>query len=291
MEKKSMSKKKIVAISVAAVILVTVVLLGWCFLPRRVNGKVWSYQILKDGNVALIGLNPKAVPEDGVLRIPAKIGLRKVVGFGVITSSGPGGSHGDMFDLPEIQKLIVEAGVPVTYTLWFSSRIIELESTDPGEVVIFSGVSVRLIVPDGCRDDYIEAIETQQKGLSIAYCILEKSEVVDWYVDDDGLLKGYFGLEPDHFVLPSGIKKIDSGSFGGGDAGSPKTIILNEDLERIEENGLNFGGYRESIEEIRFPESVKYIGAGVASVKKVYLYRSTEVHERAFGKAEIIYLD
>jgi len=59
---------------------------------------------------------------------------------------------------------------------------------------------------------------------------------------------------------------------GGGGVGCPKTIILNEDLEEIGDSGLNFGRvYAPLLEEIRIPQSVKYIGERAFTAKK-YIY-------------------
>jgi len=109
-----------------------------------------------------------------------------------------------------------------------------------------------------------------------------------WYVRD-GVLIRYFGLEPDHYVLPQGVKKVKEGSFRPWD--KPKTITLNEDLEEIGERTFqySYGGD----DGLIIPKSVKYIGEyGCSGLRKVHLYRSTETHIRAFGtNTEIIYLD
>ena len=102
--------------------------------------------------------------------------------------------------------------------------------------------------------------------MSKQFCILEKTESigVDWVVDDEGVLQCYFGVESDNLVLPDGIKKI-SGDWGGG---TPKTVVLNEDLEEIGDYGLSFNFYC-AIDEIRIPKSVKSIGKyGVGVFKK-----------------------
>ncbi len=266
---------------------------GCAYEPKKVEGDIWTYYILKSGKIALMGMNPDAVPKDGVLYIPNKIDGREIESFAVSRGKGFYGAWIESMSITNIIKSVVADGVPITYHFWTggTGRIREFESRNP-ESMYFSEVLIQhnIIVPDGCRESYITAIEKQKEGLSRRYCVQEKTKAVDWCVDEDGLLKGYFGLESDHYVLPNGIKKIDVLSFGGG-GGDPKAITLNDDLEEIADDGLNFGSYREPLEEIIFSESVKYIGARVGPVKKVYLYRNTEIHEKAFWNVEIIYLD
>jgi len=183
--------------------------------------------------------------------------------------------------------------VPVDYWFWSSGgsgRITEFESKTAQKITSYPARRKNLIVPDGSRELYVAAMEKQNPRTIVPhYCILEKSEVVDWYVDEDGLLKGYFGLDGDNYVLPSGIKKIDAASFGGGD--SPKTVILNEDLEEIGEFGLRF---YQLMDEVTIPKSVKYVGKQAISAKKIYLYRDTfweDADRFALYDREVIYLD
>ena len=222
-----MLKKRISLIVMAVVLLaVTAFSLGGCiFPPRKVEGKVWTYYVLQNGKVALVGLNPDAVPEDGVLYIPNKVDGRKVSGFGVITSSGIGGTYGDMFSIPHMEKVIVADGVPINNGFWDAGRIIELESKT-AENIYFRSTRRNIIIPDGCREVYFAAMEAQQAGLSNRQNILEKteSEGLEWVIDGDGLLKSYFGLESQHLVLPSGIKKLDGASFIGGGVSDPKPL-------------------------------------------------------------------
>jgi len=263
---------------------------GGTYEPKKVEGDVWTYYILRDGTIALMGLNPNAIPEDGVLYIPNTIDGRRISSFAVSKGSSPMGSYADMWTVPYMQKTIVAAGVPIGYFFWaHCGRIVEFESKTAEEITYYPARRKNLIVPDGSRELYVAAMEKQNPRTIVPhYCILEKSEVVDWYVDDDGLLKGYFGLDGDKYVFPNGIKKIDAASFGGG-GDSPKTVILNEDLEEIGKNGLRFG-----VDEITIPKSVQYVDEfSVTAKNKIFLYRDTVCHEQAFWPdyAEIIYLD
>jgi len=263
--------------------------------PRKVEGDVWTYYILKDGTIALMGLNPNAVPEDGVLYIPEKIDGRKIKSFAISVGSTPIGGSGTFIEgcsIPYMQKVIVAEGVPIGYYFWAgaSGRIVEFESKTGQEITYYPSTRKNIIVPDGCRELYIAAMEAQEVWLPQMQNILEKSEVTDWVVDENGLLKGYFGLESEHLVLPEGIKKIDGASLNGGGGVNPKTIILNEDLEEIGKNGLTFG-WNKSVDEITIPKSVQYIGESAISAKKIFLYRGTICHELAFPGKEIIYLD
>ncbi len=189
-----------------------------------------------------------------------------------------------------MQKVIVAAGVPINAGFWGASgRITELESKNPGDVSWFGGTAVRLIVPDGCREAYIAAIKAQSEWDINNYTVIEKSESIglEWLVDENGLLKAYFGLEPDHYVLPAGIKKIDIGSFA---SDSPTTIVLNEDLEEIGSSSIKSN--TTNLQEIIIPKSVKYIDRLAVYAHKIYLHRETSCHEQAFWHlSEIIYLD
>ncbi|MCL2798391.1 MAG: hypothetical protein FWD58_10135, partial [Firmicutes bacterium] len=211
-------------IGIAAVGLCLILTFAWqcasCYIfPYKVEGKVWTYYVQKNGSVRLTGMNPKAVPADGVLYIPNKIGGRKVSGFGQITSSVglPGGTHGDMFRIPRMEKVTLAKGVPVDDWFWGAGRIIELESKT-AENIWFKSTQRLIIVPDGCRDVYITAMEKQQQRLSTMHRVVEKTESIglEWLIDGDGLLKAYFGLQTEHLVFPEGIKKLDGGSLGGG---------------------------------------------------------------------------
>ena len=286
-----MLKKRISLILAAVLLAVAAVSLVGCG-ARKVEGKVWTYYVLQNGKVALVGLNPDAVPEDGVLYIPNKVDGRKVSGFGVITSSGIGGTYGDMFSIPHMEKLIVADGVPINNGFWDAGRIIELESKT-AENIYFTASQNNIIVPDGCRETYLTAMEAQQSGRSRYYCVLEKSEAegLEWLIDEDGLLKGYFGLESQHLVLPSGIKKIDDNSIIGGGGIWPETIVLNEDLEEIADYGLNFRPSYHALDEITIPKSVQYLGKRSISTRKIYLYRSTVCHEDMLYGKEVVYLD
>lgn len=285
--------KKILVLAIIAVVPALFFGFSGCsYYPKKIEGDVWTYYIRKDGQIQLIGLNPVAIPEDKVLYIPGTVDGRKVVGFGMILGKTLIGSYGDAFQIPYMQKITVAEGVPITYDFWWNGRIIELESKDPKDVIAFASKSMRLIVPDGCRNAYIAALEAQRTGESKQYIILEKSESIglEWFVDENGLLRGYFGLNGDHYVLPDGIKRIDGGSFGGGAVDSPKTIILNEDLEEIGDHGLNFN-YR-ALDEIRIPKSVKSIGKYGVIAKKIYMYRTTTIDLYGFiDTSNIIYLD
>jgi len=70
-------------------------------------------------------------------------------------------------------------------------------------------------------------------------------------------------------------------------------VILNEDLEEIGDNGLNFNW--NPIDEVYIPKTVKSIGKyGVASFKKVYLYRHTSIDLFGYsdnGVSQLVYLD
>lgn len=262
---------------------------GCAYQPKKVEGDVWTYYILKDGKIALMGLNPAAIPENGVLYIPNAVDGREVTGFGIMLGKSLTGGFADPWQIPYMQKVIVAEGIPIGAFFWeCSGRLVEFESRT-AENIWFNPLRKNIIVPDGCRNIYIAAMEAQREGDSQRYCILEKSEVVDWHVDDDGLLKGYFGLEKDHFVFPNGIKKIDDFSFGGEASITPKTLILNDDLEEIGSYALRFSP---ALEEITIPKSVKYIGEFGVYAYKVYLYYSTQHHEKAFWHmSEFIYCD
>ncbi len=52
--------------------------------PQKVEGSVWTYYIQADGSAALVGLNPDAIPENGVLYIPNMVDGHQVAGFGVM---------------------------------------------------------------------------------------------------------------------------------------------------------------------------------------------------------------
>jgi len=231
--------------------------------PKLVEGDVWTYYIGKNGNIALIGVNHSAISEDGVLYIPAKVDGHKVTGFMAFMKDG----SLKYFNTPtNLQKIIAADGVKIDYYFWWQTRLYELEAKNP-ENMYFVSTRRNIIVPDGCREAYIAAI-TKQYGGAKQFCILEKSESLgtEWVVDDDGLLKGYFGLDGENYVLPNGIKKLDAVSFWSGGE-RPKTITLNEDLEEIETGGLHFG---KLIDEIQIPKSVKYIGNQAISAKKYF---------------------
>jgi len=286
--------KKIVAVGILAVMVLSVAGcgLGSCgdtdkgTYPKLVEGDVWTYYIGKNGNIALIGVNHSAISEDGVLYIPAKVDGHKVTGFMAFMKDGSLKSFNVGMDL---QKIIVADGVKIDYEFWFHARLYELEAKNP-EGFYFASVRRNIIVPDGCREAYMEVI-TKQYGGAKQFCILEKSESLDteWVVDDDGLLKGYFGLDGENYVLPSGIKKLDAASFRSGSE-RPKTITLNEDLEEIGKYGVRFG-----VDEIKIPQSVKFIDTfGVSAKNKIYLYRDTVCAENAFFSQvppQLIYLD
>jgi len=204
--------KKIITIGLVLLMSVGLFGLGGCtYTPKKVEGDVFTYYILKDGSIALMGLNPNAIPKDGILYIPNKVDGRKISSFAVSKGSSPMGSYADRWNVPYMQKTIVAEGVPIGYFFWScSGRIVEFESKTAQEISYYMGTRKNIIVPDGCRETYIAAMEAQQgKQVTPYYCILEKSESIntEWVIDENGLLKGYFGLEPNHFILPNGIKK------------------------------------------------------------------------------------
>jgi len=226
-KKRKISWPKII---VAAVMLCIILAFAWqcasCFIfPYKVEGKTWTYYVQKNGSVRLTGMNPKAVPEDRVLRIPNKIGGRKVSGFGQITSSIglPGGTHGDMFRIPRMQKITVAKGIPIDDWFWDNGRIIEFESKT-AKNIWFRSTQRLIIVPDGCRGAYLAAMEEQRKGMSKSHRVIEKTESIglEWLIDGEGLLEAYFGLQTEHLVLPEGIKKLGGAFLGGGGVLPPK---------------------------------------------------------------------
>ncbi|MCL2847649.1 MAG: hypothetical protein FWE13_02740 [Firmicutes bacterium] len=283
--------RKVIILGTAVVMLFSIFTFVGCSQPRKVYGDVFIYYILNRNEIALVGVQPSAKPDDGIFRIPAEVNGRRVVSFAHMTS-GAWGTFGTFFSIPFFaRKTIVEAGIPLSARAIGSFRgIIEFECPN-AENMTFPETRRLFIVPDGSIENYRAAIRRQPElaeRLFGAHAIQERSSMQDWYVDGSGILLGYFGMETEHLVLPNHIREIRGFSFNGVREPGPTTLILNEGLERIGYRSLWFTG---GLSEIRIPQSVHYIelsmnfeGTGTAGITagRIYIYRNTEINYSLF---------